>query len=98
MFFRWLSKVSPRYRTPVPSLIAQGILASVLVYSGTFDQLATYVVFAGWFFYAMSGTAVFLFRFRKPDAPRPYRTWGYPYTTILFLLFALYLVVETIVE
>jgi APA family basic amino acid/polyamine antiporter len=98
IFFRWLATVNPRFQTPIPSLIVQALLASVLVLSGTFDQLATYVVFASWVFYAMSAAAVYLLRNRRPGAPRPYRAWGYPVTPFLFLLFALYLVAETILE
>jgi basic amino acid/polyamine antiporter, APA family len=98
LFFTWLARIHPRYRTPVPSLIVQGIIASALVFSGTFDQLATYVVFASWVFYALSALAVILLRRRRPTAGRPYKTWGYPVTPILFVLFSLYLVGETIIE
>jgi APA family basic amino acid/polyamine antiporter len=98
IFFNWLANISPRYRTPIGSLIAQAILASVLVLSGTFDQLATYVVFASWVFYAMSVVAVVRLRRSRPAAERPYKTWGYPVTPVLFVLFSLYLVAETIIE
>ncbi len=98
IFFHWLANIHPRYRTPIGSLIAQAVLASVLVLSGTFDQLATYVVFASWVFYAMSVVAVVRLRRTRPAADRPYRTWGYPLTPILFVLFSLYLVAETVIE
>jgi basic amino acid/polyamine antiporter, APA family len=98
MFFNWVADIHPRYHTPIGSLIAQAILASVLVLSGTFDQLATYVVFASWVFYAMSVAAVLHLRRTRPAAARPYRTWGYPVTPILFILFSLTLVAETIIE
>ncbi|TLY29385.1 MAG: amino acid permease [Ignavibacteria bacterium] len=98
LFFRWLSRIHPQYKTPVPSLIIQGVIASILVYSGTFDQLATYVVFPSWFFYLMSVGAVFLLRSRSPQAARPYKAWGYPYTPLLFILFSIYLLFDTVVE
>ncbi|HEY6191106.1 MAG TPA: amino acid permease [Bacteroidota bacterium] len=98
IFFNWLANISPKYRTPIGSLIAQAVLASVLVLSGTFDQLATYVVFASWVFYAMSVVAVIRLRRSRPSADRPYRTWGYPVTPVLFVLFSLYLVAETVIE
>ena len=53
--------------------------ACVLAVSGTFDQLTDCVVFAGWLFYALTTSAVFVLRRKMPDAPRPYRTIGYPY-------------------
>ncbi|OLD65062.1 MAG: hypothetical protein AUI33_11685, partial [Ignavibacteria bacterium 13_1_40CM_2_61_4] len=98
LFFSWLSRIHPRYKTPVPSLIIQCVIASILVYSGTFDQLATYVVFPSWFFYLMSVGAVFLLRSRSPQSARPYKAWGYPYTPLLFIMFSIYLLFETVVE
>ena len=98
MFFRWLAAVHPRYQTPIPSLIAQAALASVLIATGTFEQLTTYVVFASWIFYAMSAGAVFILRKRSPGAVRPYKVWGYPWTPALFILFALWLVFYSIKE
>ena len=80
------------------SLIVQGIWASILVLSGTFEQLITYVVFASWIFYAMAAGAVIILRIKQPDIQRPYKTWGYPYTPIIFILFSLYLVINTLIE
>ena len=62
-----------------------------------YDQLATYVVFAQFVFYASSAAAVIRLRRAAPDMPRPYRTWGYPLTPIIFIVFALWLVGNTIV-
>src|SRR5947209_13445589 len=79
LFFRSLAKVDPRYRTPVRSLWAQTAWSIVLTVSGTYDQLYTYVVFSSVLFHAATAAAVFVFRRRLPDAPQPYRTWGYPW-------------------
>jgi APA family basic amino acid/polyamine antiporter len=97
-FFAWAARVHPRFRTPVFALIAQGGVAIALTLSGTYEQLATYVVFASWLFYALSAAAVIRLRSTAPDLPRPYKTWGYPVTPILFIAFALWLVGVTIVE
>lgn len=96
LFFRSFAGVHARYSTPVPSLIGQGIWASTLVLTGTYEQLFTYVVFASWVFYAMACAAVFILRKRWPERDRPYRTWGFPYTPIVFILFASVLVVSSI--
>ncbi len=73
LFFKPLARIHPRSQTPVASLLAQGAWSCVLVLSGTYDQLITYIVFASWVFYAMSCGAVIILRRRKPDLPRPYK-------------------------
>ena len=96
--FEALGKVHQTFRTPVNSLVAQGVWASLLVLSGTFDQLITYVIFTSWVFYALTAGAVFIARRKLPGLWRPYRTFGYPLTPILFIVFALFLVVNTLIE
>lgn len=98
LFFHRMQLLHATRRTPVIGLLAQAAWACALVLLGTFDQLITYIVFAIWIFYALSCTAVIILRQRYPDAVRPYKTWGYPYTPIIFILFALVLVGNTIME
>lgn len=98
LFFRSLAAVHPRFRTPVRSLWAQSAWAVVLALSGTYEQLYTYVVFASVVFHAAIAAAVFVFRRRRPDLPRPYRTWGYPVVPALFILACLLLIGNTLVE
>ena len=97
LLFRWAAGVHPRFLTPVPALVAQGIVASVLALSGTYDELFTYVIFTSWVFYAMSCGAVIRLRHKAPALPRPYRAWGYPVTPVVFIAFATWLVANTIV-
>ena len=96
LFFRSLARIHPHYRTPVPSLWAQTAWAVVLTVSGTYSQLYTYVVFASVVFHALTAVAVFVFRRRLPEAPRPYRTWGYPVVPALFILACLLLIGNTL--
>jgi APA family basic amino acid/polyamine antiporter len=98
LFFRSLSRIHPRYRTPAACLIAQGAWAAALTFTGTYEQLYTYVVFALFLFHALTGAAVIVLRRTRPDAPRPYRTWGYPAVPLLFVLAAAALLVNTLVE
>ena len=98
LFFRAQGIVHPRFATPVVALLTQGVIASVLALTGTYDQLFIYVVFAQFVFYALSAGAVMLLRRRAPEVPRPYRTWGYPVTPLVFIAFALWLVGNTIAE
>jgi APA family basic amino acid/polyamine antiporter len=97
-FITLMAKVHPRFHTPIPSLVGQGIWAGVLVLTGTFDQLITYVIFASWIFYAMAAAGVLVLRKKSPEHPRPYKTWGYPFTPIVFVLFSFYIVINTLVE
>ena len=98
MFFQSQGRVHSRYGTPTVALVTQGVIASILTAFGTYDQLFTYVVFAQFVFYALSASAVIRLRQKAPQVARPYRTWGYPVTPIVFIAFAVWLVYNTIVE
>jgi APA family basic amino acid/polyamine antiporter len=98
LFFRSLSRIHPRYRTPTACLLAQGAWAVALTFTGTYEQLYTYVVFALFLFHALTGAAVIVLRRSRPEVPRPYRTWGYPVVPVVFVLAATALLVNTLVE
>jgi APA family basic amino acid/polyamine antiporter len=98
LFFRSQGSVSSRFATPVVALVTQGVISAVLTLSGRYDQLFLYVVFAQFVFYALGCGAVIRLRRTAPLVPRPYRTWGYPVTPLVFIAFALWLVWNTIVE
>jgi len=97
-FFRWAARLDPVHQSPNRVMVVQGLWASALVFSGTYTQLLTYVVFVSFLFYAMSSAAVILLRRREPEMPRPYRAWGYPVTPVVFILFSGYLILNTIVN
>jgi APA family basic amino acid/polyamine antiporter len=98
-FFECLASVHPRFHTPSTAIIWQGSLASLLlILGGRFQQLFTLAVFAEWLFYMMAASTVFVFRWREPNASRPYKTWGYPYIPSLFVICALLLLVYTFKE
>jgi APA family basic amino acid/polyamine antiporter len=85
-FFHFLAKVHPKYRTPSNSLIVQAVLASLLVVvGGNFQQLFSLALFPEWLFYMLAAASVFIFRYREPNTPRPYKTWGYPVVPALFI-------------
>ena len=96
VFFARLAEVHPRFGTPALAIIASSVWAMLLAVTGTFEQLLTYVVFIGWIFYALGGLAIFAYRRRQPDMPRPFRTPGYPLTPILFVASAAAIVLNTI--
>ena len=83
-FFGRLARVHPRFRTPAAAIVAQSAWAGLLVLTGTFDQLVTYTGFAVVLFAGVAVTAVFVLRRRAPQAPRPFRAWGYPAAPFVF--------------
>ena len=97
VFFARLGDVHPRFGTPAFAIVASSAWAVALAVTGTFEQLLTYVVFVGWIFYALGALAIFAYRRREPELPRPFRTPGYPVTPLLFVLSAAAIVVNTIV-
>jgi APA family basic amino acid/polyamine antiporter len=97
LFFHALSKVHPRFGTPALAVAAAGLWSAILAISGTFEQLLTYVVFVAWIFYGLSAASVFVYRRREPNAARPYRVPGYPFTPLAFIVAAVSLVANTII-
>jgi APA family basic amino acid/polyamine antiporter len=94
LFFRSAGTLN-KAKTPANSLVWQGVWASVLVLSGTFDQLTDMIIFAVFIFYGATSLAVFILRRKMPDAPRPYKVWGYPVVPAIFILFCIVLVFNT---
>lgn len=95
-FFKSMRYVHPRYRVPTKAIIWQGIWSSLLCLSGTFQDLIEYVVFALVIFWAATGLAVIILRFKQPEIARPYKAGGYPVLPILFVLINLGVFLNTI--
>ena len=98
LFFSKMADLSERARVPVWSLGVQAVWSSVLAVSGTYDQLTDSLLFASWIFYGLVTSSVFVLRRKMPDAPRPYRTLGYPVVPAIFVLVSAWLVVNTLIE
>jgi APA family basic amino acid/polyamine antiporter len=77
LFFRSVGHVN-RHHVPAVGLWVQAVWACALVFSGTYNELLDYVIFAALLFYALTVAGLFVLRIRRPDAPRPYRAVGYP--------------------
>jgi APA family basic amino acid/polyamine antiporter len=86
LFFKKVGGVHPRFKTPGFSLVLQAIWASLLALTGTFEQLFTFAMFAGILFWVLAAAAIFTLRKKRPDLPRPYKTWGYPVVPMIFIL------------
>jgi APA family basic amino acid/polyamine antiporter len=86
MFFSEAAKLNSK-QVPSNSLKFQCVWASVLVLSGSFDQLTDMLIFAVFIYYGATALGVFILRSRMPDAERPYKVWGYPLVPAIFILF-----------
>jgi APA family basic amino acid/polyamine antiporter len=96
LFFASVGKLN-KNNVPANSLIWQGIWSSVLVLSGSFDQLTDMLIFAVYIFYAAIAVGVFVLRRKMPDAYRPYKVWGYPVIPAVFIIFCIGLFFNTII-
>ncbi len=97
LFFPAVAKVN-KTNVPGASLWYQAVWACVLVLSGSFDQITDMLIFAAFIYYGATTVGVFILRKRMPDAPRPYKVWGYPVVPALFIIFCVLLVGNTIIE
>jgi APA family basic amino acid/polyamine antiporter len=93
-----IARIHPRYATPHASIILLTLWACVLVLSGRYSELFSFVIFGSWILYAMATASVMVLRHRRPDLARPYRTVGYPLMPVLFVLVALCLLTNTLID
>lgn len=89
LFFKSMAHIHQRFQSPSTSLVVQGVLSSfLLLVVGRFQSLFELAIFAEWLFYTLTASTVFVFRFREPQAKRPYRVWGYPVLPAFFIVAA----------
>jgi len=99
VFFTKVAEVHPQFHTPAVAIIIQSVWVVVLIlFWGTFDKLISYVVFTDWIFFGLTAASIFVFRKKKPNAGRPYKTFGYPFTPIFFIAIAAWFVFKTLFE
>ena len=98
LFFRKVAHLHPRYRTPGLAIVIQAVWASVILLSGTFEQLIIFTMFVGILFWTITAASAFILRKKYPDIHRPYKTWGYPATPIIFIVATLGILINTILE
>jgi basic amino acid/polyamine antiporter, APA family len=96
LFFRGAGEIHPRYQTPAKSIIAQAVWSGLLVLSGGAEALTTYTGFAVVLFAGVSVVSLFVLRQREPDAPRPFRAWGYPVAPAIFAIASLAIVLNAL--
>lgn len=95
LFFRKVSKLN-NAQAPANSLLYQCVWACLLVLSGTFDQLTDMIIFAVFIYYGATTLGVFILRKKMPNAPRPYKVWGYPVVPAIVIVFCAVLIFNTL--
>ena len=98
LFFSKAADVHPKFHTPGNAIMIQGLWASVLALSGTFEEIITLVVFVNFMMWIAASSTVFVLRKKQPELERPYKVWGYPYVPAFFILFSSAIMINTFFE
>ena len=88
----------PRFKTPSVAIVTQAVWSSVLALSGTIERLFVYIIFSAVIFWIVTVVVVFTLRKKQPDLPRPYKTWGYSVTPIIFIIACTGILIKTLFE
>jgi basic amino acid/polyamine antiporter, APA family len=86
-----LARVDPRTHAPTAAVLLMTVMGVIFILVRTFTALADQFIIGIWPFYALAVAGVFVLRRTRPDLERPYRTWGFPYVPVVFLVAALFL-------
>ena len=98
LFFSRFGKLHPQFHTPAAAIIWGGVWTAFLVLTGSYETLYSYSIVAAWIFYTMTVVAVFVLRRKLPDAARPYRMWGYPYTLWMFAVASVWFIANAFIN
>lgn len=100
VFLQAAARVHPRFGSPHISVLIMGGWAIVLllITRGEIGALLSGVVFADWIFFGLGAASVFALRRSRPDAPRPYRAWGYPIVPGFFVVAAVFGIVSAYIS
>ena len=98
LFFARFGRVHPRFETPSFAIVAGTAWTGLLVVTGSYETLFAYAMLSSWIVYTLGVAAVWVLRRKAPDAPRPYRMWGYPYTMWAFLIVSAWYMADAMVN
>jgi basic amino acid/polyamine antiporter, APA family len=97
-FFPRAAQLHPRFLVPGNALLMQAAWTSVLIVSGTFAQLLTYTTIVIVAFSALTVVALFVLRRWRPELPRPYHAWGYPWLPGFYVVASVGIVLNALWE
>ena len=95
-FDKFFGKVNEKYQTPLNSFIFEVVLASLYVFSGSFDTLTNLVVFVLWIFFTMAVAGIFILRTKHKDLDRPYKVPLYPIVPLIGIIGGVYILISTL--
>jgi basic amino acid/polyamine antiporter, APA family len=95
-FPRWFGNVNPKHTTPGKAILLQSAIAVIMVITSSFDKLMMYIGFTLSLFAMLTVIGLIILRIKLPGLERPYRTFGYPVTPILFILSNLWIIIHSI--
>jgi APA family basic amino acid/polyamine antiporter len=98
LFLARFGRVHPRFNTPGFAVVAQATWTGVLILTGSYETLSSYTMLSAWIFYTLSVVAVWVLRRKLPDAARPYKMWGYPYTLWCFVVVSVWFMADAFVH
>jgi APA family basic amino acid/polyamine antiporter len=85
LFFKSVGKLN-RFAVPQQALWIQCVLASLWCLSGRYGDLLDMVSFVVVLFYMLTIVGIFILRRQRPDAPRPYKAFGYPVLPLIYIV------------
>jgi APA family basic amino acid/polyamine antiporter len=99
LFFKKIADIHPKFRTPVNAIIVQSAWSIVLLlFWGTFEDLITYTVSVEWIFFTLAAIGIFIFRKKMKNTERPYKTFGYPFTPLIFICINTWFVINIMIR
>lgn len=93
-----LGKIHKKFGTPTNALILEGVLATIYIFSGTFNTLTDLLIFVLWIFFVMGVFGIFRLRKKIPADKRPYKVPLYPFIPMVGILGGIYILYSTIIS
>lgn len=98
LFFTGFGRVSRRHNTPAQAIFLQGGIAVLMVITASFGRLLLYIGVTLSLFAMLTVVGMMVLRAKGRSPNTPYRTFGYPVTPLLFILFNLWMIVFCIMD
>ncbi len=97
-FFKFAGGIHPKHGTPSGAIIFQGVWSCVLVLIGDFNTILKVMSVPLVIIGTMTVMSIYVFRWKMPNAERPYRCWGYPVLPALYVLISFFMLYATVVN
>lgn len=98
LLLRSFATLTPKYQTPAYSIFFQTVIAMVMVVTASFDKLLFYIGFTLSLFAVLTVIGLLVLRVKRPAVKRPYKTWGYPVTPLIFIMGNLWIIYFSIMN